>query len=99
MRGAARIAILIDGGFFLKRLPHLVAAHHCDAPIKIAACIRRLCRSHVKMLTGHQGERWQQHLHRIYCRVTADLTVIAVGESALAWPWKATRMEGWKSTP
>ena len=34
-----------------------------------------------------------------YCRVTADLTVIAVGESALAWPWKATRMEGWKSTP
>ncbi|MGL4189653.1 MAG: NYN domain-containing protein [Sphaerotilus sulfidivorans] len=66
MRGAARIAILIDGGFFLKRLPHLVAAHHCDAPIKIAACIRRLCRSHVKMLTGHQGERWQQHLHRIY---------------------------------
>lgn len=62
----ARIAILIDGGFFLKRLPHLVAANRCDSPLKIAACIRHLCRNHIKMLTGHQGERWQQHLYRIY---------------------------------
>lgn len=63
---AGRIAILIDGGFFLKRLPKLVPAHRCDSPGKIVACIRHLCRNHTKMLTGTRDTRWQQHVYRIF---------------------------------
>jgi len=60
------IAILIDGGFFLKRLPKLVAASHCDNPGRVAACIRRMCHNHIKMLTGDEGKRWHQHIYRIF---------------------------------
>lgn len=63
---SGRIAILIDGGFFLKRLPRLVPANRCDSPGKIVACIRHLCRNHVKMLVGKPDERWQQHVYRIF---------------------------------
>lgn len=61
-----RIAILIDGGFFLKRLPRLVAENRCDSPGKIVACIRHLCRRHVKLLTDSDASRWQQHVYRIF---------------------------------
>ncbi|HRP94839.1 MAG TPA: NYN domain-containing protein [Rhodocyclaceae bacterium] len=61
-----RIAILIDGGFFLKRLPRLVPANRCESPGKIVACIRHLCRTHVKLLTGSNESRWQQHVYRIF---------------------------------
>lgn len=63
---AGRIAILIDGSFFLKRLPKLVAANRCNNPSKIVVCIRRLCRNHIKMLTGDTATRWQQHVYRIF---------------------------------
>jgi uncharacterized LabA/DUF88 family protein len=63
---AGRIAILIDGGFFLKRLPKLVAANRCESPGKIVACLRRLCRQHVKALTGDEGSRWHQYVYRIF---------------------------------
>ncbi|MEY4195534.1 MAG: hypothetical protein RLZZ226_1902 [Pseudomonadota bacterium] len=63
---AGRIAILIDGGFFLKRLPKLVAANRCDSPVDIVACLRRLCRQHIKTLTGDEGSRWHQHVYRIF---------------------------------
>lgn len=63
---AGRIAILIDGGFFLKRLPKLVPANRCDSPGKIVACIRHLCRNHVKTLVGKHDDRWQQHVYRIF---------------------------------
>lgn len=63
---AARIAILIDGGFFLKRLPKLVAANRCESPGKIVACLRRLCRQHIKTLTGDEGSRWHQYVYRIF---------------------------------
>lgn len=63
---AGRIAILIDGGFFLKRLTKWVAVNRCESPGKIVACIRHLCRNHVKMLTGTQDSRWQQHVYRIF---------------------------------
>jgi len=43
-----RIAILIDGGFFLKRLPHLVPAERCDTPQKIVWCLRDMCCGHIK---------------------------------------------------
>ena len=63
---AGRIAILIDGGFFLKRLPKLVAANRCSSPGTIGACIRHMCRNHIKILTGTNDSRWHQHVYRIF---------------------------------
>lgn len=62
-----RIAILIDGAFFLKRLPKLVEARYCDTPKGVADCMRRMCRSHVTRLTGvGDGDLWRNHLYRIF---------------------------------
>lgn len=61
-----QIAILIDGGFFLKRLSKLVPAHHCDTPENIARCVRKLCFNHVMRLKGGSGKLWQQHLYRVF---------------------------------
>lgn len=61
-----QIAILIDGGFFLKRLRQLVPASHCDAPENIARCVRQLCFNHVMRLKGGSGKLWQQHLYRVF---------------------------------
>lgn len=61
-----QIAILIDGGFFLKRLSKLVPAHHCDTPENIARCVRRLCFNHVMRLKGGSAKLWQQHLYRVF---------------------------------
>lgn len=63
---ARRIAVLIDGGFFLKRLPHLVTPARCDTPEHVTACIRHLCRSHVKALTGCDAKEWNQYVYRIF---------------------------------
>ena len=61
-----RIAILIDGGFFLKRLPKLVKPSRCATPEATAVCIRYLCKSHIKRLCGDVGTQWQQHVYRIF---------------------------------
>lgn len=65
-----RIAILIDGGFFLKRLPRLVSAKRCDTPVRIAACIRLLCRSHMNQFRGlppaDNDKSWIDHVYRIF---------------------------------
>lgn len=61
-----QIAILIDGGFFLKRLGKLVSAHRCDTPENIARCVRQLCFTHVMRLKGGSGKLWQQHLYRVF---------------------------------
>ena len=61
-----QIAILIDGGFFLKRLNKLVSANRCDTPEGIARCVRKLCFAHVNRLKGNVGKLWQQHLYRIF---------------------------------
>ncbi len=61
-----QIAILIDGGFFLKRLSKLVPANHCDTPANIARCVRKLCFNHVMRLKGGSGKLWQQHLYRVF---------------------------------
>lgn len=75
-----RIAILIDGGFFLRRLRKLVAEHRCDTPEGVVRCIRQLCRTHVRLLTGHSAQpqarpdgsrpdtedRWISHVYRIF---------------------------------
>lgn len=61
-----QIAILIDGGFFLKRLSKLVAANQCNTPENIARCVRKLCFTHVMRLKGGSGKLWQQHLYRVF---------------------------------
>jgi len=63
---AGRIAILIDGGFFLKRLPKLVAANRCENPGKVVACLRHMCLNHVKILNGDQDSRRHKHIYRIF---------------------------------
>lgn len=60
------IAILIDGSYFLKRLPKLVKAEVCDTPEKIAAQVVHLCRNHVKHLTACGNNDWKQHVYRIF---------------------------------
>jgi len=54
-----RIAILIDGSFFLKRLPRLVPADRCDTPGNIVRQLRDMCRGHVKMLTHCTDKNWR----------------------------------------
>ncbi len=61
-----RIALLIDGGFFLKRLPSLVKPEHRDSPERIAITLRHLCRNHVKMLTGVTGRDWVEPVYRTF---------------------------------
>lgn len=61
-----RIAILVDGGFFLKRLPRLVPPEQCGSAQGIADALRRLCRHHIFLLTGDNDRRWQRHVYRIF---------------------------------
>lgn len=61
-----RVAILIDGGFFLKRLPKLVPAKHCDTAENVTNMMRLMCRQHVQLLTGAPKERWQDSVYRIF---------------------------------
>lgn len=61
-----RIAILIDGGFFLKRLPELVDAPRCATAEEVVASLRQLCQSHVENLTGTSEGLWHQHVYRIF---------------------------------
>lgn len=60
------IAILIDGGFFLKRLPDLVSSHRTESADALAGCLRQLCKSHVRYLTGADNRSWYRHLYRIF---------------------------------
>lgn len=66
-----RIAILIDGAFFLKRLPRLVAPEYCDSPKAVADTVRRMCRKHVLRFlppdqSRQQNDHWRQYLYRIF---------------------------------
>lgn len=61
-----RVAILIDGGFFLKRLPKLVLPRHCDTAEHVTNMMRLMCRHHVQLLTGAPKERWQDSVYRIF---------------------------------
>lgn len=61
-----QIAILIDGGFFLKRLPKLVKPTRCETPRAVTACIRMLCHHHIKALTGDDEKLWRNHIYRIF---------------------------------
>jgi uncharacterized LabA/DUF88 family protein len=66
-----RIAVLIDGGLFLKRLPRLVAPQDCVTPEQVAELARHLCKRHVLRIThcGDSPDRkgiWLDHVYRLF---------------------------------
>ncbi|MBA4148485.1 MAG: NYN domain-containing protein [Verrucomicrobia bacterium] len=65
-----RIAILIDGGFFIKRLSKLVPPHQCNSAAAVANSARMLCKRHVQRLTGKRfntdQSRWLDHVYRLF---------------------------------
>ena len=65
-----RIAILIDGAFFIKRLSRLVARQHCNTAASVANSARLLCKRHVQRLTGEpfsaNHSRWLDHVYRLF---------------------------------
>lgn len=60
------IAILIDGGFFAKRLPKLVSEQHRGTAANFVGSIRFMCHRHVEKLTGDRDPNWHQHVYRIF---------------------------------
>lgn len=67
---ARRIAIFIDGGFFLKRLPRLgLPTQFFDTPEAVAKTAYELCKRHVLRLVGNDfGEdgQWLQFAYRFF---------------------------------
>lgn len=76
-----RIAILIDGGFFLKRLPKLVDPKHFLTPQAAAESARMLCKRHVQHLIkeseSRRPSRWLDHVYRLFYYDAAPYTGIA----------------------
>ncbi|MBF0111054.1 MAG: NYN domain-containing protein [Magnetococcales bacterium] len=65
-----RVAILIDGGFFLKRLPKVVESRFRETPEAVAETARILCKRHVQRLIGEADRsdpiRWLDHVYRLF---------------------------------
>jgi uncharacterized LabA/DUF88 family protein len=65
-----RIAILIDGGFFIKRLSKLVDEQHRNSAQAVADTAYWMCKRHVQKLTGEpfitQRSRWLDHVYRMF---------------------------------
>ncbi len=65
-----RIAVLIDGGFFVKRLKRLVPLRYRDTPAAVANSARILCKRHVQRLIGKRpntgNSRWLDHVYRLF---------------------------------
>ncbi len=65
-----RIAVLIDGAFFLKRLPKVVDERYRDTPDAVANTARLLCKLHVQKLIGEEwGAKpsvWLDHAYRLF---------------------------------
>jgi len=76
-----RIAILIDGGFFLKRLPKLVEPQHFLTPEAAAESARMLCKRHVQHLIkeseARRPSRWLDHVYRLFYYDASPYTGIA----------------------
>lgn len=64
-----KIAILIDGGFFLKRLKSWPSVDRTD-PAAVAEAARRLCKRHVQKLIGERAGAprsvWLDHVYRLF---------------------------------
>lgn len=63
---ARKIAILIDGGFLLKRMPALVSSRRRDSAEKVAGLIKVACRRHVQTLTGAKEGSWVDFVYRTF---------------------------------
>lgn len=61
-----QIAILIDGGYFLKRIRKELPPENTSTAEQIAKTVRRLCFNHIARITGNRGRFWQQHLYRVF---------------------------------
>jgi hypothetical protein len=66
-----RIAVLIDGAFFLKRLPKLVEPQFCTTPQQVTKTARLLCKRHVLRLahmeaTQDSDGQWLDHVYRLF---------------------------------
>jgi uncharacterized LabA/DUF88 family protein len=66
-----RIAVLIDGAFFLKRLPKLVEPHFCTTPQQVTETARLMCKRHVLRLTHTEATQdtegqWLDHVYRLF---------------------------------
>lgn len=65
-----RIAVLIDGGFYLKRLPKLVESKYFDTPEAVAESARVLCKRHVQNLIheklSKKPSKWLDHVYRLF---------------------------------
>lgn len=75
-----RVAVLIDGGFFIKRLSKLVDSHHCGTAAAVANSARLLCKRHVQRLTGESfsgPSRWLDHVYRLFYYDARPFTEIA----------------------
>ncbi len=60
------IAILIDGGFFTKRLPKFMKDNKKPTAKTAAFKIRDLCRKHINHLTGAKKDNWHKYVYRIF---------------------------------
>lgn len=76
-----RIAVLIDGGFFIKRLSKLVETAFRDSPATVANSARVLCKRHVRNLIGERGDarksRWLDHVYRLFYYDAAPFDQVA----------------------
>jgi len=65
-----RIAVLIDGGFFIKRLSRLVGESACASAEDVAEWARKLCKRHVQKLIGepvsNNPSQWLDHVYRLF---------------------------------
>ena len=63
-----RIAILIDGGFYLKRLKHIVPEGNRSSPKAVAETTAFYCRNIVKYLTPKNNDphHWREHVYRFF---------------------------------
>lgn len=65
-----RIAILIDGGFFIKRLSKLVDEPYRNSAQAVANTAYLMCKRHVQKLTGEpfntNRSRWLEHVYRMF---------------------------------
>lgn len=73
-----RIAIFIDGGFFLKRLPRLgLPAQYHATPETVAKTAYELCKRHVLRLVGNdfrEDGQWLQFAYRSFTTMHGPMT-------------------------
>ncbi|MCX6872629.1 MAG: NYN domain-containing protein [Verrucomicrobia bacterium] len=76
-----RIAVLIDGGFFIKRLSKLAEPAFRNSPKTVANSARVLCKRHVRNLIGERGDsrksRWLDHVYRLFYYDAAPFDQVA----------------------